>query len=207
MDADYYVLSHGHWDHGDGLKFMPKINIICHPEVFMKRYSGERYLGLPYSYEEAINKFTFTFSEKPYKIDNDIIFLGGIPRITKFESKKTNFKKEDGSLDFVDDDSGIVFITDKGLVVISGCAHAGICNMIEYARKITGIDKVYAVLGGFHLKGKDEVTLQTVNYLKKLNITFLSTSHCTRFPALVHFANALGSSPYCAGEVIELYCC
>lgn len=204
LDADYYILSHGHWDHGDGLKFMPKIKVISHPDIFIKRYSKERYIGLEYTYEEAMEKFDFVFSKKPYNITDDIIFLGEIPRVTEFESKETYFLKDDGTLDYVWDDSGIVIKTEKGLVVISGCAHAGICNTIEYAKKITGIDRVYAVLGGFHLKDDGELTLKTIEYLKDMKINHIKTSHCTSFPALVQFANGLGSMPYGAGDIIEL---
>lgn len=204
LDADYYILSHGHWDHGDGLKFMPEIKIICHPEIFIKRYSKDRYIGLEYTYEEAMKRFDFVFSREAYKITDDIIFLGEIPRVTEFESKETYFVKQDGTLDYVRDDSAIVIKTEKGLVVISGCAHAGICNTIEHAKKVTGVDKIHAVLGGFHLKDGGELTLKTIEYLKNADIEHIKTSHCTSFPALVQFANDLNSMPYGAGDIIEL---
>lgn len=204
LNADYFVLSHGHWDHGNGLKFLPKRKLICHPGSFIKRYRGDNYLGLPYTLEQAKEKFDLFLSNDYFEIYKDVFFLGSIPRIIEFESKGTDQVKEDGTLDLVEDDSGLVIKTEKGIVIISGCAHAGICNTIEHARKITNTDKVYAVLGGFHLKGEDEVTNKTIEYLKKLNINYISTSHCTRFPALVQFANAFGSKPFESGQVIEL---
>lgn len=204
LNADYFVLSHGHWDHGNGLRFLPKRKLICHPGSFIKRYRGDKYLGLPYNLEEAKEKFDLLLSNDYFEIYKDVFFLGSIPRIVEFESKGTDQVKEDGTLDLVEDDSGLVIKTDKGIVVISGCAHAGICNTIEYAKKIANTDEVYAVLGGFHLKGEDEVTNKTIEYLKKLNINYISTSHCTRFPALVQFANAFGSKPFESGQVIEL---
>lgn len=204
FNADHYVLSHGHWDHGDGLKYMPKRKIVCHPKVFTKRYTEDRYLGLPYTYEEMEEKFDLILTKEPYKLNEKTIFLGEIPRTNDFESKNTQFIKKDGTLDFVEDDSSIVFITNKGLVIISGCAHAGICNTIEYAKRVTKIDKIYAVLGGFHLKGEDEITQKTIEYLNDLNIKYLRPSHCTQFPALVQFANTFGSKPFGVGEVIEL---
>ncbi len=205
FDADHFILSHGHWDHGNGLKFMPENKkLICHPGSFIKRYRGERYLGLPYTFEESQEKFDLVLSSKPYKVNDKVTFLGSIPRIVEFESKGTDQVKEDGTLDLVEDDSGIVIETEKGLVVITGCAHAGVCNTIEHAKDITGISNVYAVLGGFHLKGEDEVTTKTIEYLKDMNIEYLSTSHCTRFPALVQFANVFGSKPFEAGQIIEL---
>lgn len=204
LNADYFVLSHGHWDHGNGLRFLPKRKLICHPGSFIKRYRGDKYLGLPYTFEESKEKFDLILSSRPLEIYKDVYFLGSIPRIIEFESKGTDQVKEDGTIDLVEDDSGLVIKTDKGIVVISGCAHAGICNTIEHAKKITNINKVYAVLGGFHLKGEDEVTTKTIEYLKRLNINYISTSHCTRFPALVQFANAFGSRPFESGQVIEL---
>jgi 7,8-dihydropterin-6-yl-methyl-4-(beta-D-ribofuranosyl)aminobenzene 5'-phosphate synthase len=204
LDADYFVLSHGHWDHGNGLKYLPSCSLICHPGSFINRYRGKTYLGLPYTLEEAQEKYNLVMREGPLEIFKNAYFIGGIPRLVEFESKGTDQVLEDGSLDLVEDDSGIVFKTEKGIVVISGCAHAGICNTIEYAKKITNTDKVYAVIGGFHLKGNDEVTNMTIEYLKSLNIEYISTSHCTRFPALVQFANEFGSKPFESGQVIEL---
>ena len=78
--------------------------------------------------------------------------MGQIPRETEFEKIPAKTVLKDKKLDFVDDDSGIVIKTEKGLVIISGCAHAGICNTIEYAKKITKENNVYAVMGGFHLR-------------------------------------------------------
>lgn len=102
------------------------------------------------------------------------------------------------------DDSALVFKTGEGLVIISGCAHSGICNTVEYAKQVSGIDRVFAVLGGFHLKGGDRLTERTIDYLMKSNIESIRTSHCTQFDALVQFANAFGSKPFASGMTIEL---
>lgn len=204
-DADYCVLSHGHWDHGNGLRYLSDKKLICHPDAFIKRYrKAGGYIGLPFTLEEAREKFELILSSDPYFIDENIIFLGEIPRIVEFESKNTNFIKDDNTLDFVMDDSALAIKTKKGLVVISGCAHSGICNTIEYARKVSGIQKIYAVLGGFHLKGGDKLTRKTIEYLKGVNADIIATSHCTQFPALVEFSNAFGSKPFTSGMIIEL---
>ncbi|HPY82375.1 MAG TPA: MBL fold metallo-hydrolase, partial [Bacteroidales bacterium] len=73
------------------------------------------------------------------------------------------------------------------LIIISGCAHAGICNTIEYAKKVTGLKSVFAVLGGFHLKHPDEQTVQTIAYFKAHAIQHIYPSHCTELPALALF--------------------
>jgi len=204
LSADHFVLSHGHWDHGNGLRYMPFRKLICHPGCFINRYRGENYLGLPFKKEEAEKKFDLCLSDKPLSIDENITFLGEIPRTVEFESRGSGQTLEDGSNDPVMDDSGIVIKTEKGIVVITGCAHAGICNTVEYAKKVTGDDNVYAVLGGFHLKGGDEVTDKTIAYLKNMNIDFMCTGHCTAFPALAEFTNVFGSQPLAAGKIIEL---
>lgn len=202
--ADHFVLSHGHWDHGNGLRFMPQVKIVCHPDAFIKRYRDNNFLGLPYTLEEAEKKFELVLTKSHLELEKDIFFLGEIERNFDFEIVDTPFKKEDGTMDTVKDDSGIAISTDKGLVVISGCAHAGICNTVEYAKKVTGVSKVYAVIGGFHLKGGDKQCAETINYLKNIKAEYVSTSHCTQFPALVEFAAALESVPFASGDVIEL---
>jgi len=206
LAADFFVLSHGHWDHGDGMVHLPRHKLICHPGAFIRRYNGERYVGLPLTREEAEDRFELILSKEPYWIDDDMVYLGEIPRSNDFESQTTVFTDAEGQPDFVPDDSGVAIKTDKGLVVISGCAHAGICNTIAHAMKVTGQEKVHAVLGGFHLKGNDSLTEKTIAYLADLDIPHIRASHCTQFPALVQFANRFGSLhsvPMASGEVIR----
>ncbi|NLW25202.1 MAG: MBL fold metallo-hydrolase [Clostridia bacterium] len=202
--VDYLVLSHGHWDHGNGLEYIANKKLICHPEAFIRRYRDNEYIGLPINLAQAREKFDLILSSDPIKIDEEIVFLGQIPRRNDFEAKDTVFCKEDGSKDFVLDDTGLAFKTEKGLVIISGCAHAGICNTVDYAVKITGMNKVYAVLGGFHLKGKDQITNKTITYLQKLRVEKVMPSHCTQFPALVEFNKAFGNPQLYCGQILEL---
>lgn len=185
------VLSHGHWDHANGLKFLQNKNLICHPEVFHPRFrKGEtENIGIELSLDELQKRFHIITSRKPYPISHDIIFLGEVPRINSFEAQKTSFEYNNGNEDFVIDDSGLIIKINQGkeLVLISGCAHSGICNMMEYAKKITGINRFRAVIGGFHLKYENEQTMETINYLKKQNIQEIFPSHCTELPALCAF--------------------
>ena len=185
------VLSHGHWDHGNVLQYLKNKKLICHPDCFMKRYrkSGNSNIGLYLSYKELKEKFEILETRKPYKITENIIFLGEIPRITSFEAKTTTFIDENGNDDFIPDDSAIAIIKNEELIIIAGCSHSGICNIIEYAKTITGLSKVNAVIGGFHLKENDYQTKKTIKYLKTQKIKQLFPSHCTDFPALVAFYN------------------
>ncbi len=180
-DLDCIVLSHGHFDHGDGLRFIRGKKLICHPDSFIKRFRkrDDSYLGLHISLEKAKLKFDLTLSKKPYKLSENIFFLGEIPRENDFESKTTPFKLENGEDDFVLDDSAVVITTEKGLVVIPGCSHSGVCNIIKYAKEVTGLEKVYAVIGGLHLLRLDDATYKSIDFLKKENIDIFYPIHCT----------------------------
>lgn len=202
-EAEMVVLSHGHWDHGNGLKYFGNKPLLTHPGSFVKRYNKKdnSYIGLELTYEELSANYKIITSEKPYLISPEITYMGEIPRLNDFESKHTNFLLEDGSEDFVKDDSGLVIKTSHGLVVITGCAHSGICNMVEYACKISGTDKVLAVFGGFHLKGETDVTTRTIQYLKQKGVTRVCPSHCTTLPALAAFSREFKIFQILTGDI------
>jgi len=191
-DIDAIVLSHGHWDHGNGLANLNGHQLICHPQSFIRRFhkKDNAYIGLNLSYNELKSKFVLVETQKPYKISPEITFLGEIPRKFDFEAKTTHYKDANGIDDFVPDDSALAITTSSGLVVVSGCAHAGICNTVDYARHITGVDKVSAVFGGFHLRSDNDQTKQTIEYLKALRIPNIYPAHCTSLPALAKFYEA-----------------
>jgi len=188
-EVDTVILSHGHWDHGDGLRYIENKALITHPEVFIKRFrkNDNSNIGLKLSKSDIEQKFKLILKGEPYYISDKIVFLGQIPRLNNFEAKTTPFLNELGGSDFVIDDSAVAVIQNNELIVITGCSHSGICNIIEYACKVTGISKVRTVIGGFHLKNKDLKTKHTINFLKKNNINTIYPSHCTALPALVAF--------------------
>ncbi len=200
-EVDRIVLSHGHWDHGNGLEHIAGKRLICHPGCFDKRFrkSGDVYLGLSLSREEAAEKFDLETFRQAIKLSDHLWFLGEVPRRNDFEAKSTKYILEDGTDDFILDDSGLAVITKKGLVIISGCAHSGICNMIDHARRITGIFKVAAVIGGFHLKANNRQTRKTIKYLEMLEVSRVLPSHCTLEPALGEFFGVFGKNEVLAG--------
>ena len=198
------VLSHGHWDHGNGLLHLKNKTLLTHPDSFQKKYrkKDHSYIGLPLSQEEAKERFQLITSRQPYQISEQITFLGEIPRKNDFEAKTTSFVLEDDSEDFVFDDSAIAIKTTKGLVVVSGCAHSGICNIIDYAIRVTGTKKVYGVIGGFHLKKNDTQTKKTIDYFKQQNIQAIYPSHCTALPALAAFHQSFNTKQVLSGDII-----
>jgi len=196
------VLSHGHFDHGDGLQYLGRKKLVCHPGCFVKRYrkQGAGNLGLALNRREVEERFTLVTSTEPYQVTEHLIFMGEVPRKNDFEARETPYRLATGADDFIPDDSGLICITGKGLVVVSGCAHSGICNMVEYAVELTGIKKVDAVIGGFHLKQMDEKTRRTIEFLMEKGVNRVLPSHCTMDPALEGFYRAFGRNEVKAGE-------
>jgi len=192
MERNLIILSHGHFDHGNGLAHLTGGKLLCHPGCFVKRYRtiDHTYIGLKNSRDEIAEKFDLITGKAPYRVSDSVLFLGEIPRITDFESQHTAFSFEDGTADFVADDSAIALQTEKGLFVITGCGHAGVVNTLEHAKKTTGKQRIYGFMGGFHLKKRDRQTIETIHYLKKNRVEHVIPSHCTGLPALVAFAES-----------------
>lgn len=206
QQIDTIVLSHGHDDHTGGLSLFEGQQLICHPDTFLKRTrkSNGTELGIKWSEDEIRSKFDLVLSRNPIQLSEQIYFLGEIPRLTEFESKQTAFRKADGTDDFVMDDSGLAIVTSKGLVVISGCAHSGICNMTAHATKVTRIEKVHLVIGGFHLQNDDATTQQTIDWMKLMQIEQVIPSHCTSFSVQAAIFKSFRFMPVKSGNTIEI---
>lgn len=202
-DIDMVILSHGHFDHGDGLWNLSGGRLLCHPACFVKRYRkvDNSYIGLKNSKDELAGRFELVTASKPYNIYEQIFFLGEIPRVTDFESLTTSFVFEDGTPDFVMDDSAMAVIMDEGLFVVTGCGHAGIVNTLEHAKKVTGINKLYGIMGGFHLKENNNQTKETISYIKKNKLKHVLPSHCTDLPALSAFYESFGIALVKTGNI------
>ena len=205
-DVDTLVLSHGHWDHGDGLKYLRDKTLYAHPLIFMERYRrlNNTYLGLEMNKSEALKRFHLELSKSPVEVKPDVIFLGEIPRLNDFEAKQTMFLDADGNPDFILDDSALAIKDGDELMVVTGCSHSGICNIVDYAIKVTGLTKVKAVIGGFHLKHDDAVTAKTIAYLKELGVQKMMPTHCTALEALSVFVREFGVQQLKTGMIIDL---
>lgn len=188
------VLSHGHNDHTRGLKYLNKKidlqnkEIISHPSCFEPKYFENEFIGAPFTLED-IYKFNYTSTKKPFQISPNCIFLGEIPKLNDFENRYSIGVKKDTSSsevfteDYILDDSAIVLKTNKGLFIVTGCSHSGICNIIEYAKQILNNKKIIGVLGGFHLFEADKRLQKTIDYLEKENIENLYPCHCVSLKA------------------------
>jgi 7,8-dihydropterin-6-yl-methyl-4-(beta-D-ribofuranosyl)aminobenzene 5'-phosphate synthase len=130
-------------------------------------------------------QFELDFNEKPKWLTDRLAFLGSIPRNNAFEGQTSIGKVVNGDKiedDFIIDDSALVYKATDGLVIITGCAHSGICNTIEYAKKVCNVEKILGVIGGFHLQNPDKKQLrETIEYFKELNPKDVYPCHCTDF--------------------------
>ena len=195
---DKIVISHGHDDHTRGLMYLLKdktnIELIAHPECFNFKAVNEEYIGSPMTKDELDKVCKLNLSKEPINISKNIIFLGEIPQLVDFEKRNYIGKcKKDDMLvdDTVLDDSAIVYKLPKGLFIITGCSHSGICNIIEYAKKVCNDNRVYGVLGGFHLFDIDKRLEETINYFSENNIELLYPCHCVSLSAKIEMAKKL----------------
>jgi 7,8-dihydropterin-6-yl-methyl-4-(beta-D-ribofuranosyl)aminobenzene 5'-phosphate synthase len=135
--------------------------------------------------EEARQHFSLGLSAEPVWITDDLVFLGEIPRRFPFEQgdpAKRTIRLPDGTTqpDELLDDSALAYRSPEGLVIITGCSHAGICNITEYAREVCSVRKVRDIIGGFHLLSPAPKRLaKTGKYLNRLHLSDLHTCHCT----------------------------
>lgn len=204
------VLSHGHLDHVGGLAELIKktgrkeIELVLHPEAFR----NPRYLKITEDFLINFPSFTpekvaeaglkLRMTKEPYPLfDGDILFLGEIPRNTDFEKGMPSayyLKDGEEKWDDIADDSAIVAnVRGKGLVVLSGCGHSGIINTVNYSKEVCGIDKIFAVMGGFHLSGSEMASVvdPTVQGLKKIAPTYVIPTHCTGRNAIMKIEKEL----------------
>jgi len=203
---DKILLSHAHADHTGGLRYILKrtgpIEVIAHPSIWEEKVKTDlqgrdpHYNGIPYARFELEKLAHFNLQKVPVKIGDYMMTSGEVPMETEFEVAESNFwvKTEEGLLhDTFPDDQSLVVQHPKGLVVVLGCAHRGIINTLSHARKITGEDRIYTVVGGTHLYPKNEEQVEkTVQALKEMGVERMGVSHCTGFPAARRLADVFG---------------
>jgi 7,8-dihydropterin-6-yl-methyl-4-(beta-D-ribofuranosyl)aminobenzene 5'-phosphate synthase len=196
-DIEAVVLSHGHPDHSGGLLSVvktvekPDLSIVVHEDMFKVRgmvtADGTVRRHQPLPLDDEVKPARYVRTKQPYLLaDNTVLVTGEIPSQTSFEKGlPTHRTLIDGKWEpepWLRDDRAIVInLRQKGLIVLSGCGHSGIINTVLYAKQITKIDEVYAIMGGFHLAGKEHESRisQTVDELKRLKPKLIAPSHCT----------------------------
>lgn len=197
LQNDFIVLSHAHLDHTWGLDPLLKLyteakiesishkepKLIAHPLIFETRsMDGLGEIGCTIPFSKLDQHFKIELKKEPFWLTDKLVFLGEIERTNDFENKSPvgNIHTE-GEIkpDYLIDDTALAFKGKEGLVIITGCSHSGICNIVEYAKKVCEEDKIVDVIGGFHLMQPSEKQLSgTLNYFQKLKASKLHACHC-----------------------------
>lgn len=211
-----FIISHGHYDHTGGMAAMlsqagKTMPVYMAPGVFMRRYSRsggvQRYIGVPYAREmlESMGA-DFCLVDGPRQLADQLWLSGPVPRLTSFELGDVGFVDETGADDPVTDDMSLYHAGDKGLTVITGCAHSGIINVINYGFKITGCNRLHGIIGGTHLgPASPERQEATLAALAEFSPDFIAANHCTGFVMMTRLQALFGERfiPAFTGTAID----
>lgn len=178
------VLSHGHYDHCGGVPWLPdNSRIICHPDIANERYSALTLFGHPrkikkLSLDIDYSRHRMEYTSTPLHISSRFMWSGEIvvdkPQAYGIIGGKT------AAVDYVIDEGVLIYKSDRGLIIITGCGHRGIINIVRHCQNITGVDHIHALFGGFHLRCAPPRELwQVRQFLKKQKPDKLMGCHCT----------------------------
>ena len=191
------VLSHGHFDHTTGLDGLVRalgranLPVIIHPEFWSQRriaIPGREPFEFPSTSKSALRGAGFEIIEEQqpsFLLGGSLLVTGEVDRTTEFEQGFPIHQAfRDGAWQpdplILDDQAAVLHVRHKGLVVLTGCGHAGIVNIVRYAKKLTGVDRIYAVIGGFHLSSPlfEPIIPATCEALKELAPEVVVPTHC-----------------------------
>ncbi len=216
-------LSHGHDDHTGGLsevlKLKGEVDVHAHPHIFLERFAVlkeegkeiKTFKGIRYkkSYLESLGAH-FVFNTDFTRVEKGLFLTGEVPRQTDFEKSDPRlFSEIDGKIiqDLFLDDQSLILDTEKGLILILGCAHAGMINIMNHVINRTGIQKFCAIVGGTHLDFlAPEQLEESIKSLKRMEIGKIGVSHCTGMRAAFRLHQEFGDrfSYGCVGSVLEV---
>jgi 7,8-dihydropterin-6-yl-methyl-4-(beta-D-ribofuranosyl)aminobenzene 5'-phosphate synthase len=219
---DMLVLSHGHPDHSWGLAHLLRLysearssgrmehkpRLIAHPQVFAQRsYRGDPQIGSLLQPLDLAPFFDIQLSKDPVKLTDNLTFLGEIERRNAFEAQESLGELQvegQESPDWVLDDSALAYRADDGLVIITGCSHAGICNIAEQALRVSAQEKILDIIGGFHLLEPSAKQMEgTVDYLASLQPKQVHACHCTDLYSKMALGKVLNIREVGCGLVLE----
>jgi 7,8-dihydropterin-6-yl-methyl-4-(beta-D-ribofuranosyl)aminobenzene 5'-phosphate synthase len=206
-EIEVVVLSHGHWDHVTGMEGLVRmlgrthLPVMIHPEFWSRRrisFPGLEPAELPATSRGSLEDMGFAIVEQrqpSFLLDGAVLITGEVDRTTPFEvGFRGHEARRGGSWQpdplILDDQALVVRVRDRGLVVLTGCGHAGIVNTVRYVRRLTGLDEVAAVVGGFHLSGPmfEPIIEPTVAAFADLAPGLLAPAHCTGWKAVHRLA-------------------
>ena len=204
---DFLVLSHSHLDHTWGLdpfiRYLAERTIegldikhpklVAHPEVFSSvRVGALAEIGCLVSKEKAGRHMELALTRTPVNLSPRLVFLGEIPRENTFEGQTPIGIKQtpDGPVpDLILDDSALAYKSDRGLVIITGCSHAGICNIVSHAQQVCGEERIADIIGGFHLLNPSASQMAgTLDYFSRIKPLAVHACHCTDLNSKVALA-------------------
>ncbi len=219
---DYIVLSHSHLDHTWGLDRLIKYyselyiekrrytqpSLIAHPDAFISVGDDDyREIGSLMSEDKLKKHFPLRLSRQPRSLSSRLTFLGEIPQKNAFERQLSFGRKEGSDVDdYVIDDSALVYHSSRGLIIITGCSHSGICNIIEYAKEVCGDNRIVDVIGGFHLQNPSERQLEgTLSYFEKVRPESVHACHCTDLLSKIALSKVLPLKEVGVGLVLRYH--
>ena len=213
------VLSHGHYDHTGGLSAIldaaPNAPVYAHPAAFGMKYtkspdSQSRFIGMSLEATHAIRRATGGVIETRGRTDivRGVFVTGEIPRLTPYEDPGGPFFLDAActQLDLIRDDQSLVIDLGRSVVLLLGCAHAGVVNILDHVRQLTSGKPMCALIGGLHLgSAREERIEQTVDRLRAANLDYLAPIHCTGWPATARLWQAFPNicRPAGVGGVFE----
>ncbi len=210
----HIVLSHGHNDHTGGLLYLHEkmdcsaIKLIAHRDCFLPKKMGQQSIGSPFLEKEIKKYFDYCPQEGVFHLSENCIFLGEIPQSNDFELREEMGEVQRQGIwqrDILKEDTALVCKTKQGLFIVTGCSHSGICNIIEYAKRVCKEQKIAGVLGGFHIFEQGQRLDKTIDYFVKNHITLLYPCHCVGFEAKAKIHQAIAIKEVGVGCSIVLY--